>query len=227
MFGKNDDFKPLELPQADKTEKRPKKPPVAMPAKAVTGELTSTEREEFDKLRNVVRKGLGTFVQVGKALKRIRDKQLFREHQQSFEEFLSTEWDISKSYAHRQIAAADVVEILGLSPNGDTVLSEAVVRPLTKLKRELAKACWERVISGASKGEDGKAKVTAEAVKLAVVAMSPKRAVKRKKGKKLRPVTIRVDGATVVVKPTRADVDVAAVLAQALKEYSQPVKKAA
>jgi len=71
MFEKKDDFKPLELPQADKTEKRPKKPPVAMPAKAVTGEVAKPAKSKVvagEVAKPAKSKVVGEVVDVGRRL---------------------------------------------------------------------------------------------------------------------------------------------------------------
>jgi len=203
----------------------PEVPAIAEPA----GTLTASEREEFARLRVVIRKGLGTFVLVGKALKRVRDGKLHREtHATSFEEWCRDEYDLSKTSAHRQIATSDVAELLGLSPTGDTMLSEACLRPLTKLKNDLVLAVWKRSVEEAPAGPDGRKRVTAEIVKQSVTRLAPKRTTKSKKPKKPRPIKIRVDGVgSVVVTLAKLDGDVVALLTAALAQVRPKQRKAA
>lgn len=174
-----------------------KLPAVSNPVPS-SGQLSAKEREDFSKLREVVRKGLGTFVAVGKALGHIRDEKLYRETHDTFEAFLAGEWDMSKAHASRQISAAALVGTL--ASIGAVPLSETQVRPLTKLKPELAKECWRRAVESAPRGSDGQPRITAEQVKAVVVKMSPKRQPKAsRKAKKLRPVTIKTEHGVVKI----------------------------
>jgi len=179
--------------------------------KAVTGvvvtppppsvSLSIEERTEFDKYREVVRKSLGTFVAVGLALVSIRDKKLYRESHDSFEAFVLSDWQMSKGHANRQIVAAELVR--KLSKLGVKPVSEAQVRPLTRLKPALAEACWTRAVEMG--GVDGP--VTADLVKQAVVEMSPKREAKptrkTKKSRKVKPITIKTEFGVVIVTPKK------------------------
>jgi len=181
------------------------------------GVLSASERDEFTKARAVVRRGLGNFVAVGNSLRLIRDCRLYRETHETFEQFCREEWGgMTRTTANRQIGAAVVSELL--APFGATPLSEAVVRPLTKLREDLVKMVWQRAIEQSPQGSDGQPRVTADAVQQAAAALAPKRNAARKKPKSRRPVIFRVDGGKVVVTVANSKGDVVKMLAAALKQ---------
>ena len=59
--------------------------------------LTPEEREYLAKLVAVVSAGIKSFCQAGRALTLIRDRQLYRETHATFEEFVSAQWQMSRS----------------------------------------------------------------------------------------------------------------------------------
>ena len=189
-----------------------------------TKTLSDDERTEFDKQREVVRKGLGVFVVVGRALALIRDKKLYRETHDSFDTFVMDEWEMSKSHTNRQIVASQLVR--KLSKSDVKPVTESQVRPLTRLKPALAEACWNRAVGIAGVG----GQVTADIVKQAVVEMSPKREAKttrnKKKSRKVKPVTIKTEFGVVVVTPKK-DHMVEECLRAASVQQRSALKKAA
>ena len=87
---------------------------------------------------------MGTFVEVGNALKDIRDRRLYREGFGRFEDYCRTEWDIDRTYAHRLIESAEVVEVLSI---GNKPKTESQARPLTQLDApENQVEAWERAV---------------------------------------------------------------------------------
>lgn len=62
----------------------------------------------------VIRMGLGTFVEVGRALLDIRDSGQYREAGfSSFDNYCRYRWDLGRAWADRQITAAKVYEAIG------------------------------------------------------------------------------------------------------------------
>lgn len=161
--------------------------------------LNQAELAELRKCEELVTAGIKAFATTGKALARIRDKQLYRESHNDFESYISERWKLSRSYASRLIAAAAVVEELAnLLPGGNTPLpaSESQVRPLTTLPPEQRAEVWSEVVTAAPKNDAGEPVVSTEAVKAAVAKRRPSKSKKRKAPK---PVRILVPGATVIV----------------------------
>jgi len=104
--------------------------------------LTTREQRELGRAERTIARGLKSFLEVGLALKGIRDKKLYRQHYDTFEEYCIRRWELSRPRAYELCAASEVVE--DLSANADIPLlpeNEAQTRPLTRLKDP---AQWRR-----------------------------------------------------------------------------------
>ena len=100
------------------------------------------------RLENVIETNQRKFYQIGNALRRIRDEQLYRELLfDSFEIYAKTRWDMAKSHAYRLIEASKVID--NLSPIGDGVLpeNESQTRALALLKKNDQRRIWREFIS--------------------------------------------------------------------------------
>ena len=65
--------------------------------------LTINEKAELDTLEGIISREMGSFIAVGKALLTIRDRRLYREEFNTFNEYCKEKWGMSKDYAHRLI----------------------------------------------------------------------------------------------------------------------------
>jgi hypothetical protein len=103
--------------------------------------LTPAEREEYSSLVHVVRTGVSSFYEAGKALTIIRDKRLYREKYVNFQTFCEMEFNMSKSYAHRIICGCETIDKIehAVKPS-----SERVVRELNKAPPASQKSIWKR-----------------------------------------------------------------------------------
>ena len=132
-------------------------------AKQRTGkELSKNEKQVFRKCETIIRKGVKTFVEVGTALKRIHEEQLYREAYSTFDAYCKDRWDMSRAHAYRLIESAKVVE--DVSETGSAPERESQARPLTKLRNVQArKEAWKNAQDSSSSG-----KVTAKDVEASV-----------------------------------------------------------
>ena len=80
-------------------------------------ELSVIENQELIQHEAVVESGLKTFVDVGSALLAIRDRRLYRENHNTFDEYCQQRWGMQRAHAYRMIESAKVVG--NLSPMGD------------------------------------------------------------------------------------------------------------
>lgn len=177
--------------------------------------MTPDERLLLARHEATIAAGLKAFQAVGDALTEIRDRQLYREAYESFDDYLLAKWKIDKSYAARLIAAAEVAR--NLLPIGNKPRSESVARPLAALLADDQREVWKDVVATAPKAADGTPKVTAKAVEHAVSVHSK---TKKKKPKALKPVRFKVPGAIVIVAPNRKfGGDVVAALRCAIAKY--------
>jgi len=96
----------------------------------------------------VIEKGWKTFLEVGLALKKVRESRLYREDHDTWEAFCRAVVGISKTEANRQILDAEVVDDLK-APNGviaEAPSSRSQVRALARLKKpEDRREAWRRV----------------------------------------------------------------------------------
>lgn len=128
-------------------------------------ELSVIETAQLENLECVIAGGLKSFVEVGRALLRIRDGRLYRAAYMTFESYCQEKWDMSRRYANMLVAAADVVDDLGT--NVPTPANEAQVRPLTRLPENQRAAAWKEAV----KVSDGKP--TAAVVEKVVASRLP------------------------------------------------------
>lgn len=100
--------------------------------------VTDIAVADLPELEGVIATGLLSFVQVGEALKRIRDEKMYAENFDTFEAYLQDRWNISRKRGYDMIAGAQVVETL--SPRGDkTDDGETTIVPVTEgVARQLA-----------------------------------------------------------------------------------------
>lgn len=114
----------------------------------------------------VIEQGLATFIDVGWALLKIRDKKKYKAcGYQTFEEYCVKRWGISRQHGRRLIVAAETVK--EMEPRGSIPepTSEKQVRPLAALRDEPEKVeqAWAIAVQAADGGQP-----TAEQVKEAV-----------------------------------------------------------
>lgn len=106
--------------------------------------LTTPEQDRLVELEGVVDRGLGTFVEVGLALKEIRDNKLYRTKHATFENYCQQRWRLSRIHGHRLIEAAGVAR--DLLPIGNNLLTcEAQARELVPLSPEERRRVWIEV----------------------------------------------------------------------------------
>jgi hypothetical protein len=103
---------------------------------AIQGELVPSLREDeralLDRLEQTIDRDLATFVEVGLALKLIRDRGLYRDvTPPTFEAYLRQRWGMSKPAGYRVMDSARVARAVATSPGGDVAIpNEATARLL-------------------------------------------------------------------------------------------------
>ena len=103
--------------------------------------LLKSHSDELRSLEERVRQGMGA---AGKALKRIRDKKLYKCTEfKTFAKYCQARFRISKAHAYRLIKFAETCEMLQEDPG---VISEKILRPLNQLPDdETKREVWEEV----------------------------------------------------------------------------------
>ncbi len=101
--------------------------------------LTLEERDRKAELEKVVNHGVRTFVEVGNALRQIRDSQLYRQEFKTFQEYCQAKWGWNASRARQLIGAADVQK----SVTTVTLSSERQARELARVPQDLRETVIE------------------------------------------------------------------------------------
>lgn len=112
-------------------------------------EFSEHDREFLREREGVIRAGLRNFLDVGRALRDIRDHrsgELWKAKYGTFDNYCKARWDIQRQHAHRLVDAAEVVGQMA-PVGGNTPTHERQVRPLCQLAKaeDRAKAWAEAV----------------------------------------------------------------------------------
>lgn len=126
-----------------------------------TVQLSQDEAQALARCEAVIEAGLGTFVQVGRALLEIRDRRLYRDRYSTFAAYCAARWGIGRAHAYRLMNAAVVAA--NVSPAGDIPAAEAQARPLTSLPAAVQQAVWTVIRETAPSGRVTTAHVQAVA----------------------------------------------------------------
>ena len=98
-------------------------------------------------LENLIARNQGHFYEIGKALKEIRDKRLYKQTlYETFEAYTRARWDMGKSQAYRLMDSYTVVN--NLSPIGDILpRNEFQARPLVQLNFVEQRKVWKSFLN--------------------------------------------------------------------------------
>ena len=195
--------------------------------------MTAQERQDFDRLNRLVVRGIQAsraIIEAGEALSEIRERQLYREIEDTWESYLDMH-GLTRRRADQMIQAAriladieDAIEESGTAvPEGFDTITERTAREFASLGVEDAAAA---VIEAAESPEG----ITPKSIRRAAAGRR-----KPKKGTAVpKPRRLRVPGAVVTVEFNRKGAatgfDVAAALEAAaakLREQQQPAREAA
>jgi hypothetical protein len=107
--------------------------------------LNIDESHELERCEVVIKQGLQTFIEVGQALRTIREKRLYRISFKTFEDYCVGRWAFKKSQAYQLIDASVVIS--NLSAIAEILpKTESQTRPLTRLEPEIQKEVWKEVV---------------------------------------------------------------------------------
>jgi hypothetical protein len=116
--------------------------------------LTTREQRQFVRAERIIARGLKSFLEVGMALKEIRDRRLYRQQYGTFEEYVAIRWEMSRPRAYELCAASEVMADLSGIPDIEVLpQNEAQANPLTRLKTAThRKLAWKMAVAVATKG---------------------------------------------------------------------------
>ncbi|HEX2950851.1 MAG TPA: DUF5131 family protein [Armatimonadota bacterium] len=110
--------------------------------------LSNEEIQMLTECEETIRTGLRHFIDVGMALKTIRDGKLYRTAYQTFEEYCLNRWNFVGRRGYQYITAAAVVQ--NLNNCSEMPETEAQVRPLAKLQSpKMQQRAWAYALESA------------------------------------------------------------------------------
>ncbi len=199
--GKNVDVCSLECRREVRRAQGNRRPilrPVGAENASTTPGPNRLSDDEYSRLQHheeTIRQGMRTFLEVGSALLGIKEQRLYRAEFPTFEEYVSTRWNMAKSRAYQLIDASETAENIGLpslkmstivdessAPPPPPEVRESQLRPLSGLEPEEQREAWR----DATKSADGKTP-TAKQVKASVAKVKAKAAPPEPKSKPITP----------------------------------------
>jgi hypothetical protein len=150
--------------------------------------LTKELAEELERCESVIKKGWGTFLEVGRALATIRDKDLFKGKYDTFDEYWRKELGVSRSYAYSLIESAEVNDQLSaIADIPVKPLNEAQLRELIPVPEAKRVDAWKSAVELA-----GSNPITARIVRKAAVKFKARNSGKKSKLAK-KSAAVRID----------------------------------
>jgi phage N-6-adenine-methyltransferase len=119
-----------------------------IPATTDETTLSAADRHALEHFERIVEKGMKAFVEMGEALRAIRESRLYRASHATFEEYCKDRWGMVYRYANNLISASEVVGVIGNGSHGSQILpaNERQARPLTKLPPEEQADAWNEAV---------------------------------------------------------------------------------
>lgn len=128
--------------------------------------LSTADRKKRDTLIEIVTAGERCFIEVGNALRKLRDEKLYVETHGTFEAFCQDVWGFAKSRAYQLIDSASIAQSVSTIGGQTPPKNERQVRALAGVTTPQKQATvWAKAVESAPKGKDGSPKVTAAHVK--------------------------------------------------------------
>ena len=117
----------------------------------LTTQLTVEEKTNLENLEGAIKRELGSFIVVGRALEEIRTKGLYREGYKTFHDYCNQKWDMGRRQAGNLITGSQIAENLGtrvptLTPCEIQPMFEKQVRPLVALEPNEQRDVWEEAM---------------------------------------------------------------------------------
>lgn len=102
---------------------------------------------------SVIERGIGTFIDVGRALAEIKsNKEWYRERFGTFETYCRERWGFSQQHAGRLMKSAETAANLKSEPIGSLPATESQARPLTRLPAQEQPGAWREAVETAPNG---------------------------------------------------------------------------
>ena len=139
-------------------------------------------KQELERLEEIIRENVGAFYEIGDALTKIRVKKYYHDvlGYETFEEYCRKRWDFNSSRARQLIAATEIIDNIKSVTPGNVPAYEKHVRPLMCLTADRQLIAWKKAVETAPDG-----KVTGAHVYKIVKGMTMDEAKPKKEPKKI------------------------------------------
>lgn len=109
----------------------------------------------LEELENTIKKNIGAFYEVGRALMEIRDKGLYKDVLgfDTFEAYCKARWAFTRQTAYQFIDSAKVIENVSHGLQIPAPVNERQTRPLARLEPEQQRQAWQKAVNTAPDGK--------------------------------------------------------------------------
>jgi hypothetical protein len=135
-------------------------------------QLSGTERSQLAMCEQVIERGKRSWIDMGRALREIRDARLYRATHGTFEDYCEQRWEIARRHAYRLMDGAAAV--VNVSDRTQGITLEAM-RPLAGLPPEQQREVWAAAEAAAPRDAQGQPKITGRIVAEAAGKVVPLR----------------------------------------------------
>lgn len=110
---------------------------------------------ELEQLEGVIERGLSTFYEVGRALMRIRDEQLYEKVRgiATFEKYCMVRWGFARATAYQFIDSVKVIDNVRNCGQNNLPINESQTRPLARLEPDQQREAWQKAVETAPEGK--------------------------------------------------------------------------
>ena len=111
------------------------------------------DRQELERLEEIIRENVGAFYEVGMALMKIRVNKYYHDilGYETFERYCKARWDFTRMYAHYLIKSSMVIE--NVNNCLQKPATESQCRPLLRLTADQQLIAWQKAVETAPDGK--------------------------------------------------------------------------
>ena len=127
--------------------------------------LAPAQMRALSKCEAIIERGMVSFIEVGTALKQIKDERLYHRDYETFQDYCRDRWGWDRQRAFQLIKAAEVVDNVNRGLQIEPPTNERQARALSSLPEEKQPEAWQEAVEECEeRGEP----VTAKAVEAVV-----------------------------------------------------------
>lgn len=137
-------------------------------------QLSGTESSQLAMCEQVIERGKRSWIDMGRALREIRDARLYRATHGTFEDYCEQRWEMSRRRAYELMDGAEAAENVRICAQ-TAPRTEGQLRPLAGLPPEQQREVWAAAEAAAPRDAQGQPKITGRIVAEAAGKVVPLR----------------------------------------------------